>query len=68
MYSGLAFGYAFQNIQYMPIEGEEEVENPGKMAFHINAIGFRFGKSIGGFLELGYGYKGILNFGFSLKL
>ena len=68
MYSGLAFGYAFQDIHYIPIEGEEEVENPGKMAFHINAIGFRFGKSVGGFLELGYGYKGVINFGFSLKL
>ena len=68
MYSGLAIGYAFQNIHYMPVEGEEDVENPGQLAFHISAVGFRFGKAVGGFFELGYGYKGVINFGLSVKL
>jgi len=38
---------------------------------HINAhftpIGMRFGKDFGGFVEFGYGYKGIINAGFSYR-
>ncbi|WP_254413013.1 outer membrane beta-barrel protein [Dyadobacter diqingensis] len=33
----------------------------------ITPIGIRFGKKLGVFTELGYGYKGILNTGFSIK-
>ena len=68
MYSGLAFGYAFQKAQYLPVEGEEDFEDAGQLAFHISALGFRFGKKIGGFAEIGYGYKGVVNFGLSVKL
>jgi len=32
---------------------------------HFTPIGMRFGKDIGGFLEFGYGYKGIFNAGVS---
>ena len=34
---------------------------------HFTPIGMRFGKEFGGFLEFGYGYKGILNAGFSYR-
>ena len=32
---------------------------------HLTPVGARFGKKFGGFVEIGYGYKGILNAGFS---
>ncbi|MDR1846694.1 MAG: hypothetical protein LBR17_01070 [Bacteroidales bacterium] len=35
--------------------------------FHLSPFGLRVGKDIGGFFEIGYGYKGILNFGISYK-
>jgi len=34
---------------------------------HFTPIGMRFGKEVGGFLEFGYGYKGILNAGVSFR-
>lgn len=33
----------------------------------ISPIGIRFGKTFGGFAEVGYGYKGILNMGVNVK-
>ena len=35
---------------------------------HISPIGVRFGKMVGGFVELGWGYKGFINAGLSVKL
>ena len=34
---------------------------------HFTPIGVRFGKEFGGFVELGYGYKGILNAGVNYR-
>ena len=34
---------------------------------HITPIGVRFGNEFGGFVEIGYGYKGILNAGISYR-
>ena len=34
---------------------------------HITPIGMRFGKDFGGFMEIGYGYKGIFNAGISYR-
>jgi len=34
---------------------------------HVTPIGARFGKEFGGFVELGYGYKGIINAGVSYR-
>ena len=36
-------------------------------AFHINAFGVRIGKQVGGFMEWGFGYRGMVNFGVSAK-
>lgn len=38
------------------------------MAFHVSPIGIRFGNKFGGYAEAGYGYKGVINLGFSLKI
>jgi hypothetical protein len=43
----------------------------GKLPFfnmNIVPLGMRFGKDIAGFVEIGWGYKGILNAGLSVKL
>ena len=34
---------------------------------HVTPLGIRFGKGFGGFAEIGYGYKGILNAGISCR-
>ncbi len=68
MYSTLSLGYIQGNGYYTPIEGEKDSESTGLFGFQVNALGFRFGQNIGGFVEIGYGYKGVLNFGLSVKL
>ena len=34
-------------------------------AFQLNTIGMRIGKEIGGYMEFGFGFRGIVNFGIS---
>ena len=67
MYSGFAIGYTIKNINYEMNTGEKESSDANHMAFQFNAVGFRFGKQIGGFFEFGYGYKGIFNGGISAR-
>ncbi|MCD4791450.1 MAG: hypothetical protein K8R37_15755 [Bacteroidales bacterium] len=68
MYSGIGLGYAFEKDEYTTDDGGDETKNIGEFAFHINAFGVRYGKSIGGYVEVGYGYKGLVNLGVSFKL
>ena len=68
LYSGIGLGYAFGKDNYKPNNGAEENENFGRIAYQLNAIGVRFGTKVGGYVEFGYGYKGMLNFGVSVKL
>ena len=68
MYSGIGLGYAFMKDKYTTDDGSDEIKNSGEFAFHINAFGVRFGKNIGGYVEVGYGYKGLVNLGVSFKL
>ncbi len=44
----------------------DKIQNHFNM--HITPIGMRLGKKFGGFLEIGLGYKGLLNAGVSLTL
>ena len=37
-------------------------------SFHITAVKFRYGDMVGGFAELGFGYRGLLNVGLSIKI
>ena len=69
MYSGLGVGYSFRKDTYKPNLGEdqEKTYNMDHFNFQLTAAGVRFGKSFGGFMELGFGYKGILNFGLSYQ-
>lgn len=39
-----------------------------RFSYHITAIKFRYGETFGGFAELGFGYRGLLNVGLSIKI
>lgn len=71
MYSGLGLGYSFGNTNFVP--SSSSIEKPFKNNantpnFHITGFGVKFGKKFGGFAEVGFGYKGLINAGISLKL
>ncbi len=71
IYSGIGIGYTIGNeILTPPPDSGSETSTGSIIAFawQINAIGMRFGNNIGGFIELGYGYKGIINAGLSIQL
>jgi outer membrane protein W len=68
MYSGIGLGYTFVKDEYTMDDGGNETNNSGEFAFHLSAFGVRFGKNIGGYVEVGYGYKGLVNLGVSFKL
>lgn len=71
LYSGFGIGYTIGNETLTPPPESGKQSSKGsinRIAYQINAIGIRIGSNIGGFLELGYGYKGIINAGFSVQL
>lgn len=39
-----------------------------KLAYHLTAVKLRYGEIIGGFVELGFGYRGLVNVGLSIKI
>ncbi len=70
MYSGIGLGYSLVQEKLEPKSSEmtSSTTSFGTLAYQLNAVGVRIGKQYGGFLELGYGYKGIVNIGFSIQL
>lgn len=66
MYSGASIAYTSQNADFTTSSNLAD-KSDSYFNFHLNAVGFRFGKSLAGFLELGYGYKGIANVGISYQ-
>lgn len=68
MYSGLAAGYTLASSEVVAETGEEsDTDHFNHFNFQVNVIGVRLGGIIGGFLELGFGYKGLINFGISCQ-
>ncbi|MCM5664137.1 hypothetical protein [Galbibacter mesophilus] len=67
MYSGGSIAYASQNSDYTTSSPNYEDESDGLFNYQINALGFRFGRSFAGVLELGFGYKGVVNAGISYQ-
>jgi len=70
LYSGIGLGYTVINesfsgdtTNFRLIDSNE----PGYFNLHVNAIGVRVGKALAGFAEIGFGYKGLLNFGISYQ-
>ncbi|MNV02831.1 hypothetical protein D3C71_930710 [compost metagenome] len=68
MYSGLAIAYSFQNGKYKGSNNDIQNTQQNYINFHLNALGFRFGKTFAVFAELGFGYKGLIHAGLSLQL
>ncbi len=75
LYSGAGVGVRIRRGTYSlapPIGVEsitpsEQTLTKALPTFHINALGFRFGRQIGFFAELGAGYKGLFNAGLSAQ-
>ncbi len=66
MYSGIQAGAAL--VLWQDRQGSTTSYDSGiSAAFHINAFGLRVGKEIGAFMEWGYGFRGVVNFGISGK-
>ncbi len=68
MYSGLGLGYTFasSDIRFVN-DAQSNKDHFNHFNFQANLLGFRVGTVVGGFLELGFGYKGIVNFGISAQ-
>ncbi|MBV4359656.1 outer membrane beta-barrel protein [Pinibacter aurantiacus] len=67
LYSGLGLGYTFGNETLTPIAGSEQKTSSGNFDLQIIGIGARYGNNVGGFMELGFGYKGIICAGFFFR-
>ena len=60
----------YANATFTTAGGSETPEVRRRLPYfnmQITPVGMRFGKNAGGFWEFGYGYKGIINAGFSYK-
>ncbi|OJV18719.1 MAG: hypothetical protein BGO21_24295 [Dyadobacter sp. 50-39] len=62
-YSTAGAGFFFRERSYY---GTQKKTDAGP-AIYLAPVGLRFGKDLGCFLEMGYGYKGILNAGLSMR-
>ena len=71
VYSGLGLGFTYGTESLTPPpepETSSQTGNISSIAYQVNAVGVRVGKKFAGFAEFGYGYKGIVNLGFSVQL
>lgn len=73
VYSGLGIGFTYGTEELTPPPSEQSIVETttgdvSSIAYQVNAIGVRIGKKFAGYAEFGYGYKGILNLGFSVQL
>jgi hypothetical protein len=60
-YGNLGLGYTFLNFKYNP--SATASAKGGHVNFQVSPLCIKYGKNFGGLLELGIGYKGILNVG-----
>jgi hypothetical protein len=66
MYSGFEGGCAV--IVWRDRQGSTTVSDNGlSFAFQVTGFGIRVGKEIGGYMEWGFGYRGVVNFGLSAR-
>lgn len=64
LYAVAGYGYTFGNDEYFTDSGESDSGFIGFMAFQVSPIAIKVGNKLALFTELGFGYKGIANFGF----
>lgn len=68
MYTGLGLGYTFSEDKgSISATNETDILNTGHANLQFDLLGLRVGRNFGGFIETGFGYKGILNFGISYQ-
>ncbi|MFS4467502.1 hypothetical protein [Maribacter sp. 2210JD10-5] len=71
VYSGVGLGYRMVDTKSKPTAASTDTkisnERTHGLAYHINGIGIRAGRAIGVFVEVGYGYRGIINAGLSIQ-
>lgn len=67
MYSGAGAGITFVREYYRYPSDPNETDKYGMFNFQLLLIGFRAGIKFSPFLELGFGYKGLVNFGLSYQ-
>ena len=63
LYSGAGFGNFYRQDQL--ISYPDQTYQDTAITFQVTPLGIRFGKKVGAFAEIGYGYKGIVNLGLS---
>ena len=62
LYTSLGLGTTITKIH------QSKLSNSIDFNMHFSPLGLRVGKDVGGFIELGFGYKGFLNAGISVRL
>ena len=67
----LYLGVSYQDESI--VQGNEDYFIPEandrlRFSYHITAVKFRYGETFGGFAELGFGYRGLVNVGLSIKI
>lgn len=65
--AGAGIGRTFERYANGATGSIEKIRHP-LLTVHFTPIGVRYGKTTGIFAELGYGYRGILNTGISVRL
>lgn len=70
LYSGgdLGYSYAHRGVKEQTGVIQFSGKNSGGLAYQVTPIGMRIGKTFNGFIELGYGYKGLLVLGLAVRL
>ena len=63
LYGNFGLGFTFGVISYTTVADERRIKRWNHLNYQVAPIGFRVGNDIGGFLELGFGYKGIFSGG-----
>ncbi len=69
LYAGFSAGVSQYNLKFASVSNHQyddmldKTEDRMYFAYEVIAFGITFGKQIGGFAELGYGYAGMINMG-----
>lgn len=63
LYSTLGAGATKYDETYTPTTGEVDKNDDIYFNFHVSALGLKFGDKVGGFAEVGFGYKGMVSAG-----
>jgi hypothetical protein len=66
MYSGLAVGSCYLDGAYDDVKGTSR-DDEFTVAYHVTVLGMRFGSRVGIFVELGFGFNGLLTAGASTQ-